>query len=76
MASSTDKVTIYVRLLDEGVEVFRPTLAEAVGQGRYRLLATPDYDPEDEKWEFTPGTVVAGSMEKRQGKNVLIARRA
>ncbi len=46
--------TVYVRLLDEGVGVFRPTQAEFIEDGVYRLLPPTDYDPEDENWEFLP----------------------
>lgn len=52
------KITVYVRLLDEGTEVARPTLAEEVEPSVYRLLPTQDYDPEDETWEFPPGSLV------------------
>lgn len=50
--------TIYIQLLDEGTFCTRPTEAEPLGDGRYRVLPTPDYDPEDEKWEFPPGSIV------------------
>lgn len=50
--------TVYVRLIDEGTAAWRPTQAEEVGQGLYRLLPTENYDPEDEVWEFPPGAVV------------------
>jgi hypothetical protein len=49
-------VTVYVKLLDEATDVWRPVPAEALGQRRYRLLPTDKYDPEDETWEFLPGT--------------------
>lgn len=49
---------VYVQLLDEGTTVFRPTRAEPLEGDRFRLLATPDYSPEHETWEFLPGTVV------------------
>ena len=49
---------IYVALLDEGTDVWRPTEATALGQGLYKLLPTPNYDPEDEIWEFLPGSIV------------------
>jgi len=52
---STNKVKIYVRLIDEGTEVSRPTEALDLGNGLLELLATPDYDSEDETWEFSPG---------------------
>lgn len=50
--------TVYVQLLDEGTHVFRPTLAERLANGTYRLQPTADYDPTDEHWEFLPGQVV------------------
>ena len=56
MSVETDSVTkkeveIYVRLLGEGTEVSRPTRALALGDGRFRLEATADYDPEVETWD-------------------------
>jgi hypothetical protein len=56
--ASNIRTVIYVRLLNEGTEVSRPTEAVAVGAGLFKILATPDYDPEDEKWEFPPGSIV------------------
>jgi hypothetical protein len=50
--------TIYIRLLEEAVTCIRPTEAEALGDGVYRVLPTPNYDPTDEVWEFVPGTKV------------------
>ena len=50
--------TIYIRLLQEGTEVARPTQAIEIGNGLFQILATPDYDPQDEEWEFLPGSVV------------------
>lgn len=50
--------TVYVELLDEGVQVWRPTEAEVLGEGRYRLIAGNDYDEGSETWAFVPGTVV------------------
>jgi hypothetical protein len=61
--SNTRRVIIFVRLLNEGTEVSRPTEAVDFGNGLLKLLPTPDYDPEDETWEFPPGSIVRG--EKR-----------
>jgi len=48
---------IYVYLLDEGVDVWRPVDAERVGDDLYRIISeAPDRDFED--WEFTTGEVV------------------
>jgi hypothetical protein len=67
MASNTSKarVRIYVRLLDEGTDVSRPTDALDLGDGQFELLPTSDYDAETETWEFPPGSVVR--CEKRTG---------
>jgi len=45
-------------LLDEGVDVWRPVDAEPLGDGRFRLIAPLNYDPEIETWAFLPGVVV------------------
>lgn len=51
-------IEIHVRLLDEGTDVFRPTRAVDLGEGRFEIQATDDYDPELERWEFVPGSIV------------------
>ena len=56
--------TIYVRLLDEGTDVWRPVQAEPVGNKSYRILSAPP-DSEDERWEFCSGDVVR--CEKKSG---------
>lgn len=48
---------IYVALLDEGVDVWRPILASHVRGDVYRI-ADQQYDRETEKWQFEPGDVV------------------
>ena len=48
--------TIYVELLDEGVEVWRPVEAERRHDGLYRILSRPH--DETEAWMFPPGSVV------------------
>jgi len=76
MASYTNKVvTIYVRLLDEGTEVSRPTQAIDLGGDRFRLIATPDYDPENETWEFLPDTEVRGEIRSSEVGEHLFAIR-
>lgn len=56
--SSIDKVRLFIRLLDEGTEVSRPTEALDLGNGLFEVLATPAYNPADEVWEFPPGSIV------------------
>jgi len=57
MANLNPTKTIYIRLLDEGVDVWRPVKAEVLGGERYRIISE-NTDPEDEKWEFKTGEVV------------------
>ncbi len=52
------KIKIYVQLLEEGSDTILGTTADDLGNGTYRLLPTPEYDPEDQIWEFLPGSVV------------------
>jgi hypothetical protein len=60
-------------LLDEGTDVFRPTLADRTSDGFYKLRSTEDYDPEDEHWEFLPGQVVKCKSMKLHGGERLVA---
>lgn len=50
--------TIYVALLDEGVNVWRPVPAHRVERDVYIVLRPDDYDATDENWEFPPGSLV------------------
>ena len=47
--------TIYVALLQEGVDSWRPVLAEPIDTEMYLIK---DEIPEEEVWEFQPGDVV------------------
>ena len=62
---SHTRVRVYVRLLEEGPPVSRPTQAIQLTDTLYKLLPSPGYDPADEKWEFLPGTIVR--VEKHHG---------
>lgn len=66
-----NEVTIYIKLLDEGVNAWRPTKGIAVKDLICKLLPTNDYDPSQETWEFLPGSVVRYEMQKhRNNENV------
>jgi hypothetical protein len=56
-------VEIFVALLGEGVDVWRPVLAEPVG-GSLCRIATVNSDPQDEHWQFVTGDV--GRCEPRE----------
>jgi len=76
MSAATDSntSTIYISLLDEGTTVFRPTQGVPVREGVYEVLPTSDYNPEDEHWEFTPGSVVHCLIEEHEGDMILVAK--
>ncbi len=67
--------TIYIPLLNEGTAVIRPTEGISVGPRMFRVLETPDYDSEDEEWQFPPGSIVECEEEIRIGEVVLVAKR-
>jgi hypothetical protein len=64
---------VYVKLLDEGVDVWRPVEATALADGRYRLEPTVDYDPELETWEFLPGSTVRCELRRLSSGPALVA---
>lgn len=47
--------TIYMQLLDEGTDVWRPVEATQVADENYRIEGEV---PEEEVWEFAPGSAV------------------
>ena len=65
---------IYIPLLDEGVSVVRPTRGRALGNGKFLVLETADYDRETEAWEFPPGSVVSCVLESHDKGDILVAR--
>ena len=66
-------VDIYVRLLNEGTECSRPTTALNLGNGLFKILPTPDYDPDDEVWEFPPDSIVRSEVRQSEGKELWFA---
>ena len=73
-ASSTSVVEIFIPLLNEGTDVLRPSKGLVCGQNEVQVLATSDYDPAVEEWEFPPGTKVKCFLETRGGRELLVAR--
>lgn len=69
----TNKYTIYVKLLDEGTNVLRPTLALLIRDNEYQILEDSTYDPEIELWEFPPGTRILCEYRNVSGKLALVA---
>lgn len=63
--------TIYVALMDEGVDVWRPVEAVSEGESIYRLA--DDAAPADEAWEFSPGSHVRCEWRELSDGVVLVA---
>ena len=66
---------IYVALLDEGTDVWRPVPAYRIDASTYVLLRPDDYDPADEVWQFPPGTMVACETRRTSDGEILAAVR-
>lgn len=71
---STNTIQLYIPLLNEGTNVFRPTTGVVLDQDVFRVEPTTDYDPELEEWEFPPGSQVRCVRETRGGNEILVAR--
>jgi hypothetical protein len=65
--------TIYIRLLGEGTEVYRPTRGEEIRNAVFKVRPTENYDPEDETWEFPPGAIVACKRTELEGEEIWLA---
>jgi hypothetical protein len=61
---------VYVELLDEGVDVWRPVEAISEGGGVYRLRGDA---PPDEAWAFPPGSRVRCEARRLSGDLVQVA---
>ena len=67
-------VKICIPLLEEGTDTWKETDAIDNGNGTYWVIQPDDYDPEDEIWEFPPGTTVRCEIkESYDGKKLLVA---
>jgi len=71
--SSTNLTCVYVRLLGEGTVVFRPATAIPTGPDIVRLLVPDNYDPDDEDWEFKPGSLVRVERQTLDGSEAYVA---
>jgi hypothetical protein len=47
--------TIYVALLNDGIDAWRPVSAKVLSEHQFEILGIV---PPDEEWQFTPGTHV------------------
>jgi len=67
-------VELYIPLLNEGTDVLRPTTGLLLGPDIVQVLATADYEPSVEEWEFPPGSKVKCVSETKSGRKLLVAR--
>jgi hypothetical protein len=51
----SETVTVYVKLLEEGTDVWRPVEAQHLHDHCFLLLGKPE---DDEMWEFSSGSTV------------------
>jgi len=64
----------FVRLIDEGTDVYRPIEVIALGAGNYEVIG-PNA-PDDEVWEFPLGSIVTLSeVTTFSGETLLVASR-
>jgi hypothetical protein len=71
--NTANTIEIYVQLLEEGTPTARPTQALDLGNGLYKVLPTPKYNPENEIWEFPPGSVVKCKRTEGVFRGMLLA---
>ena len=69
-------IDISVQLLGNDEGTFRWTKAIDLGDGTYKVLATPNYDPEEAIWEFPPNSIVGLRKGVYEGKEFLYAVKA
>ena len=67
-----DRMQIYVALLDEGVDVWRPVEAEHLHRDVYLIVSQP-YDRETEAWQFEPGDRVRTQLIDSSDGQILAA---
>ena len=64
-------VTIWIPLLDENVDVWRPVQAQVLASGGYQIVSQKDDD--DEHWAFATGRVVECEERFSEGETCLFA---
>jgi len=64
---------IYMELLNEGIQVWRPVPGRCIAKNVYEILDNGTYDPDDETWMFSPGTWVNCQPRELSGGQALVA---
>jgi hypothetical protein len=68
----SDPAEIFVKLVDEGVDVWRPVQATHLRGNIYRII-DQQYDCEVEVWQFEPGDVVVCELVDSDDGRILAA---
>jgi hypothetical protein len=76
VAMDSNIEVVYVKLLAEGTDVYRPAEAIKIKDGIYKINIPANYDQDDEEWEFIPGSLVECELMQLGGKFVMVASRA
>ena len=63
---------VYVYMLGEGTDVWRPVPSEDLGGSRYRLGDVAER-ARDEVWEFAPGAIVVAEQRRLSGGLCMVA---
>ena len=72
--NSEEFILLYVYLLNEDTDCWRPVPAIKVNDSEYVLQGFEIHNPEDEEWEFLPGSHVNAKKKIfSNGKQVLVA---
>ena len=63
-------MTVYVELLNEGTDCWRPVEANDLGRGLFQIISS---QPENEDWQFKPGDVIECRKKQLQDVFCLVA---
>ena len=64
---------IFVRVTGDGDDSWHQTMGLELAPSLYKLLTVEGYDPDSEKWEFRPGSIVKCEPREIDGSEVLAA---
>lgn len=64
---------IYVPMINEGIEVWRPMWADNIKDNVYKLKSFSNYDPTDEVLKFNSGDLVVCEKQKKSEGQILVA---
>jgi hypothetical protein len=67
--------TIYVKLLNEGTDVWRPVEAKKIDSDIYEISSNNKYNNDLEEWQFPPNSKVICVSERKNDKDIKIAIR-